>query len=200
MLNLSGAKMSKSLGNIEKVHDLVRAHPPEALRHALLSAHYRQPLDWSGALVEQSLRTLERLYATLRDLADVESAEVPPIPDAVEAALDDDLNTPQVLAEIARIAGEARRASDAGERSRRKAELLGAGRALGLLQQDPAAWFARGAPGDDDARIQALVDERSAAKQARDFARADAIRAQLADQGIALEDTPDGVRWLRKRS
>jgi cysteinyl-tRNA synthetase len=200
MLNLSGAKMSKSLGNIEKVHDLVRAHPPEALRHALLSAHYRQPLDWSGALVEQSLRTLERLYATLRDLADVESAEVPPIPDAVEAALDDDLNTPQVLAEIARIAGEARRASDAGERSRRKAELLGAGRALGLLQQDPAAWFARGAPGDDDARIQALVDERSAAKQARDFARADAIRTQLADQGIALEDTPDGVRWLRKRS
>jgi cysteinyl-tRNA synthetase len=200
MLNLSGAKMSKSLGNIEKVHDLVRAHPPEALRHALLSAHYRQPLDWSDALVEQSLRTLERLYATLRDLADVDCQDLPPIPDAVEAALDDDLNTPQALAEIARIAGEARKATDAGSRRRRKAELLGAGRALGLLQQDPAAWFARGASGDDDARIQALVDERSAAKAARDFARADAIRAQLADQGIALEDTPDGVRWLRKRS
>jgi cysteinyl-tRNA synthetase len=200
MLNLSGAKMSKSLGNIEKVHDLVRAHPPEALRHALLSAHYRQPLDWSDALVEQSLRTLERLYATLRDLADVDCGEPPPIPDAIEAALDDDLNTPQVLAEIARIAGEARKATDAGSRRQHKAELLGAGRALGLLQQDPADWFARGASGDDDARIQALVDERSAAKRARDFARADAIRAQLADEGIVLEDTQAGVRWLRKRS
>src|SRR3546814_16812342 len=70
--------MSKSLGNIEKVHDLVRAHPPEALRHALLSAHYRQPLDWSPALIEQSVRTLDRLYGTLRDLADMDAvADIP---------------------------------------------------------------------------------------------------------------------------
>jgi cysteinyl-tRNA synthetase len=198
MLNLAGAKMSKSVGNIEKVHDLVRAHPPEALRLALLSAHYRQPLDWSDAVVEQSVRTLDRLYGTLRDLGDVEADAAPAIPAGVEAALDDDLNTPQALAEIARIAGEARKASDAGERARLKADLLGAGRALGLLQQDPAAWFARGASDEDDARIQALVDERAAAKQARDFARADAIRAQLADEGILLEDTPQGVRWTRR--
>src|SRR3546814_6322225 len=72
----------RSLGNIEKVHDLVRAHPPEALRHALLSAHYRQPLDWSPALIEQSVRTLDRLYGTLRDLGDVEVA--PAIPQAIE--------------------------------------------------------------------------------------------------------------------
>src|SRR3546814_20827902 len=92
----------KSLGNIEKGHDLFRAHPPEALRHALLSAHYRQPLDWSPALIEQSVRTLDRLYGTLRDLADMDA--VPEIPAAIEAALDDDLNTPQALAEIAAIA------------------------------------------------------------------------------------------------
>ncbi|WP_447730069.1 cysteine--tRNA ligase [Pseudoxanthomonas suwonensis] len=195
MLNFGGAKMSKSLGNIEKVHDLVRAHPPEALRYALLSAHYRQPLEWSDALVEQSVRTLDRLYGTLRDLAGVEAtASIPP---AIEAALDDDLNTPLALAELARIAGEARKATDAGERSRLKAELLGAGLALGLLQQAPEAWFSRGASGDDDARIQALVDERSAAKKSRDFARADAIRDQLAAEGILLEDTPQGVRWKR---
>jgi cysteinyl-tRNA synthetase len=195
MLNFGGAKMSKSLGNIEKVHDLVRAHPPEALRYALLSAHYRQPLDWSPALVEQSVRTLDRLYGTLRDLAGVEAA--PEIPSAIEDALDDDLNTPQALAELAAIAAAARKAGDDGERARLKGQLLGAGLALGLLQQSPADWFARGASGDDDARIQSLINERAKAKQARDFARADAIRDQLAAEGIVLEDTPQGVRWKR---
>ncbi|MGQ4583267.1 cysteine--tRNA ligase [Lysobacter sp. F60174L2] len=195
MLNFGGAKMSKSLGNIEKVHDLVRKHPPEALRYALLSAHYRQPLDWSDALIEQSVRTLDRLYGTLRDLADVDASAV--IPGAIETILDDDLNTPQALAEIARIGGEARKADSVADKARLKAELLGAGLALGLLQQDPATWFARGAGSGDDARIQALVDERHAAKQARDFTRADAIREQLAADGILLEDTPAGVRWKR---
>ena len=195
MLNFGGAKMSKSLGNIERVHDLLQQHPPEALRHALLSAHYRQPLDWSDALIEQSVRTLDRLYGTLRDLADIAAtADIPP---AIEAALDDDLNTPQALAEVARIAAEARKAEQADERTRLKRELLGAGLALGLLQQDPAAWFARGASQDDDARIQALIDERDAAKKSRDFARADGIRDQLAAEGILLEDTPRGVRWKR---
>ena len=209
MLNFGGAKMSKSLGNIEKVHDLLQAHPPEALRLALLSAHYRQPLDWSDALIEQSVRTLDRLYGTLRDLAGVDA--VATIPASVEAALDDDLNTPKALSLLAQLASEARALRSAladggdeagtdGARARLatlKAELLGAGLALGLLQQDPAAWFARGASGDDDARIQALIDERNTARKARDFARSDAIRDQLAAEGIALEDTPQGVRWKR---
>jgi cysteinyl-tRNA synthetase len=204
MLNFGGAKMSKSLGNIEKIHDLVRRHPPEALRLALLSAHYRQPLDWSDALVEQSVRTLDRLYGTLRDLAEFDAEAV--VPDGVERALDDDLNTPQALAELARIAGDARvlrsqaAAGDAGAAAtlrQLKAELLGAGLALGLLQQSPAEWFSRGTGDDDEARIQALVDARGEAKLARDFARADAIRAELAAEGILLEDTPQGVRWKR---
>jgi cysteinyl-tRNA synthetase len=141
------------------------------------------------------VRTLDRLYGTLRDLADVDA--LPRIPQAVEDALDDDLNTPQVLAEIARIAGEARKADDVDTRRQLKSELLGAGLALGLLQQAPAAWFARGTDADDDTRIQALIDERGAAKKARDFGRADAIREQLAAEGIVLEDTPQGVRWKR---
>ena len=195
MLTFAGTKMSKSLGNIERIHDLVRAHPPEALRYALLSAQYRQPLEWSDGLIEQSVRTLDRLYGTLRDLGDVEANAS--IPAGIEAALDDDLNTPAALAEIARIAGDARRATDAAERRRLKGELLGAGLALGLFRQSPQAWFARGAGDGDDARINALVEQRTAAKQARDFARADAIRDALAAEGILLEDTPQGVRWKR---
>jgi len=206
MLTFDGSKMSKSVGNIRRVHDLVREQPPEALRLALLSAHYRQPLDWSDTLIEQSVRTLDRLYGTLRDLAAVESTEQA-IPAAVEAALCDDLNTPLALAELQQIAARARQgklaldAENSAENHQQatllKSELLAAGRALGLLQQTPEAWFGRGGNADEDARIQALVDERGAAKRNRDFARADAIRLQLQNEGIALEDTPQGVRWKR---
>jgi cysteinyl-tRNA synthetase len=204
MLNFGGSKMAKSVGNIQRVHDLVREYPPEALRYALLSAHYRQPLEWSDALIEQSIRTLDRLYGTLRYLDEISFYRVhaePVIPNSIEDALNDDLNTPLALSEIARIAADARKTTLLTAQNDRimhaKSALLGAGLALGLLQQSPEAWFARGASGDDDARIQALVDERSAAKKSRDFARADAIRKQLADEGILLEDTPQGVRWKR---
>lgn len=208
MLTFDGAKMSKSVGNIEKIRDLTRAHPPEALRYALLSAHYRQPLEWSSALIEQSVRTLDRLYGTLRALAHVDAA--PQIPASVEQALEDDLNTPQAFAELASIASNARALLASAEGSgsqpaaldalrQAKRDLLGAGIALGLLQQSPQAWFARGVSDDDDARIQQLVEQRTDAKQARDFARADAIRDALAAEGIALEDTPQGVRWVRRR-
>src|SRR6202008_4036423 len=159
----------------------------------LLAAPSRQLLEWSDGLIEQSIRTLDRLYGTLRDLVDIEAEAR--IPDSVEAALDNDLTPPAVLAEIARIAGEARKAESVADKQRLKSELLGAGLAMGLLQQGPAAWLSRGASGDDANRIQGVVDERNAAKKSRDFARADAIRDQLANEGILLEDTPQGVRW-----
>src|SRR3546814_19586903 len=125
---------------------------------------------------------------------------VPEIPAAIEAALDDDLNTPQALAEIAAIAATARKAGTEGERRRLKSQLLGAGQALGLLQQAPADWFGRGSSGDDDARIQTLIDERAAAQKTRDFPRADAIPAQPAADGVAPEAPPPGGRWKRGAS
>ena len=196
MLNFGGTKMSKSLGNVSVLHELLAGHPPEALRYALLSAQYRQPLDWSDALIEQSVRTLDRLYGTLRDLADV-AADATGLPESVEAALCDDLNTPAVLAELARLAGEARKAESVAEKRRRTGELLAAGEILGLLQQDPADWFSRGGSADEDARIHTMIDERNAAKKARDFARADQLRDQLAREGVLIEDTAQGVRWRR---
>jgi cysteinyl-tRNA synthetase len=115
----------------------------------------------------------------------------------VEAALCDDLNTPAVLAELSRLASEARTAASDAERARLKGELLAGAEILGLLQQDPAAWFSRGGDADEDARIQSMIDERSAAKKARDFARADSLRDELAREGVLLEDTAQGVRWRR---
>ena len=201
MLNFGGAKMSKSIGNIERIHDLVQQYPSEALRFALLSAQYRQPLEWSDNLITQAIKTLDRLYGTLRDVANIDAEAI--IPSEVEDALDDDLNTPAVMALIAGYASEIRQllaaaSPDAQQLARLKSKLLGAGLAMGLLQQAPSEWFARGVSNtDDDARIQALVDERVAAKAAKDFARADALRDQLQAEGITLEDTPQGVRWRR---
>lgn len=198
MLMFDGAKMSKSIGNVSRINDLLTRFPGEALRYALLSAQYRQPLDWSDALVEQCVRTLDRLYGSLRNLDDIDvEIDDSAIPAAIEAALDDDLNTPKALAVLAELAATARKATGDADRRQAKRALLGAGRALGLLQQDPEAWFGHTGDSDEDARIQALVEERTAAKKARDFARADAIRDALSQQGIQLEDTPQGVRWKR---
>ena len=198
MLNMDGRKMSKSLGNVFRVHDLLREHPPEALRYALLSAHYRQPLDWTDALIEQCVRTLDRLYGTLRELLDLPlAADAYQVPAAFAAALDDDLNTPQALAVLAELASVARKAQGTAARRQAKAELLGAGALIGLLQQTPEQWFCRGLPqgGTDACAIEALLAERQQAKKARDFTRADAIRATLAAQGIEIEDTAGGTRW-----
>src|SRR4029079_13850917 len=103
--------------------------------------------------------------------------------------------TPAALAELSRLAAEARKATAIEDKRALKAQLLATGAIMGLLQREPQAWFGQG--GDDDARIQALVEERTAAKKARDFARADALRDQLAGEGILLEDTAQGVRWKR---
>ena len=197
MLTFSGRKMSKSLGNVMLVHELLKEHPPEALRLLLLRGHYRQPLDWSDATVAQSISTLDGWYRVLRDLHEVNVEGSLPVPASVEAALCDDLNTPQALAELSQLADAARQAVSDDDKRRAKAALLGAGALLGLLQQDPETWFKQ-AGGDaavDETRIDALLEERRSARAAKDFKRADAIRDELTAMGIAIEDGAQGTRW-----
>jgi len=195
MLTFDGRKMSKSLGNVLQLHELLGRHPGEALRLMLLRGHYRQPLDWSESALTQSVRTLDGWYGALRDMADVDASDAV-VPAAVEAALCDDLNTPQALAEISQLADAARRATG-DERAAAKAALLGGAGLLGLLQEDPETWFRQGNPGEciDEAAIEALLEERRAARAAKDFARSDAIRDQLRELGIAIEDGAQGTRW-----
>ncbi len=192
MLTFDGRKMSKSLGNVLLVHELLKQHPAEALRLRLLSGHYRQPLDWSDSAIAQAVNTLNGWYRVLRDLAHVAlPAAALPVPARVEAALCDDLNTPQALAELSVLADTARQAGTAEA----KAELLGGGALLGLLQQDTQVWFRHGENALDEAHIEDLLQQRQAARNARDFTRADAIRAELTALGIVIEDSAQGTRW-----
>ena len=208
MLTFNGRKMSKSLGNVMLLHELLQKHPPEVLRYLLLKAHYRQPLDWSDSALAQARSTLDSWYGALRDLddVDVDPAEIR-APAEVDAALLNDLNTPEALALIAGLATASRRDANAEQRRTAKASLLGAGALLGLLQQDPEVWFKQGLASAESAspdasaltldahEIDDLVAQRDAARKARNFAEADRIRDELASKGIAIEDGAQGTRW-----
>ncbi|GFE94628.1 cysteine--tRNA ligase [Acetobacter persici] len=187
MLLVEGEKMSKSLGNFLTIRDVLQQAPAEALRLLLLGAHYRSTLNYTQAGLQESRKVLDRFYRALA------AGPVPDVaaPESVLRALAEDLNTPMAIAELHVLAGQAL----AGDRT--AAGALKAGAALlGLLQEDPEKWF-KGDHSDEDAQIDALIAERAAAKKARDFARADALRDQLQGQGIVLEDTKDGTIWRR---
>ena len=198
-VTVDGRKMSKSLGNVLPVRDLLRQAPGEAVRFALLGAHYRQPLDWSAVGLAQAKRGLDRLYGVLATLDDAATISCPTgVLHAFEAALTDDLNFPAAIAELFRIAKAARQATTAAERAAGKAALREAGSLLGLLQQDAAIWFGQAAGGGEEAAmIQSLVEARQAARAARDYAAADRIRGRLAALGVAVEDRKDGSAWRR---
>ena len=198
-LSIDSTKMSKSLGNVLLVHNLIKEMPGEVIRLALLNAHYRQPLDWSDESVGAARRMLDRLYGALRgiDLSEADRAAAE-IPEELIAALEDDLNTPKALAAMFNLARELNKEDDAEKRRALAAELRTAGDLMGLLQMDPEAWFS----GEDEGglsaeRIEALIGERTAAKAARDFAVADRIRDELAAEGVIIEDGPDGTKWRR---
>jgi cysteinyl-tRNA synthetase len=198
-LDIDGEKMSKSLGNFRTVRDLLQRYRGEVLRFALLSAHYRSPLNFSAELLAQAQSTLDGLYSTLREVQDIElETDVPLADEPFYQALNDDLNTPVAIAEIHALAHRLHKASGE-EKIALKARILAAGNLLGILEQDPEAWL-QGADSDDAISaeaIEALIAERQEAKLARDYARADEIREELASAGVVLEDSREGTRWKR---
>jgi cysteinyl-tRNA synthetase len=191
-LTVDGEKMSKSLGNFLVAHDLLKTHKGEVLRLLLLSGHYRQPLDWSDKALQQAQKQLDGFYGLLHRLRDVEEAPQT-IPEGVLEALCDDLNTPSAISRLHGLEGEIK------DQAILKSALKSAGALLGILQESPARWLGyEGGDGEDRMRIQKLVDDRQAAKKAKDFARADEIRKSLEQEGVVIEDTPQGPVW-RKR-
>jgi cysteinyl-tRNA synthetase len=182
-VNVSGEKMSKSLGNFFTVHELLDQHPAEAIRLLLLSAHYRQPLDFTHDGLVQAKATLDRWYGALRG-KDVKVADI--VPASVEEALSDDLNTPLAISAIHQLDDPA--------------ALKAGGNALGLLQQDAEAWF-RWTPADNagptEAEIESAIAARQAARKAKDFKESDRIRDDLKAKGVILEDGPKGTTWKR---
>ncbi len=196
-VNVDSAKMSKSLGNVLLVHDLLEEAPGEAIRLALLAAHYRQPLDWTAEVLTDARRKLDRLYGALRDSGVPEDAGENHADPAFLAALEDDLNTPQALAVLFELARELNRATDETARRALASRLRASGRVMGLLGAAPEDWFKGAGAGLPAAEIERLLDAREAARARRDFAEADRIREELAGRGIAVEDGPEGPRWRR---
>jgi cysteinyl-tRNA synthetase len=223
-LSINGEKMSKSLGNFFTVRDLLAKYPGEVIRLVLLSTHYRQPLDFTDEIMEAAKAQLDSWYRKLGSTSGHIETGIPP---AIEAALDDDLNTPLAITVMRDIVAKKLSSSigyddesnksqvigmpDSKDRitplpsinygyARGRSELLAAGHALGLLRQDPEAWFKwqpEGQQGLSDTAIDVLIAARLTARQSKNFAEADRIRKELADNKIILEDAAGVTTWRR---
>ena len=196
LLNVDNEKMSKSLGNFFTIRDVLKRYDGETIRFFMLRTHYRSPFNFSDLNLDDAKASLRRLYTALDKVAASESSEPldwsEPRAAAFHEAMNDDFNTPIAVAVLFELAGEVNRGSNAHDA--RLLKSLGA--TLGILQQAPRTYLQAGS-GVDEASIARLIEERRLAKAAGDYARSDAIRKSLADQGIVLKDSAAGTTWVR---
>ncbi|MFC5372489.1 cysteine--tRNA ligase [Brevundimonas faecalis] len=213
-LTVDAEKMSKSIGNVLLLHDLVKAMPGEVVRWALLSAHYRQPLDWNQTLLEQSRKNLDRLYGVLRDAdaalvdfdeATLEEAEMELAENALDPVLDaleDDLNTPGAIAQLFGLGNALRdllndAEADINDVAMARWTLQEAAGLLGVLALTPDQWFEGGDPALK-AEVEALLEQRAAARAEKNWAEADRIRDRLNELNVVVMDGPQGATWRVK--
>lgn len=201
-ITVSGEKMSKSVGNFFTLRDVLALAPGEAIRFALLSGHYRSPLDWSPENLKQAKAAMDGFYTALKRVQDVPAAADAQPSEVLVSALKDDLNSPLAIAELHNITRQLNKAEDKAEQANLKGQLLAGGGLMGLLAQSPEDWFRWQSPesaeeGLSDEEIEALIVERKEVRAAKNWARADEIRDILADANIILEDGAEGTSWKR---
>ena len=195
-VNVEGEKMSKSIGNIRLVNELSKQYKGEVLRLTLLSAHYRQPLNWNKEIIKQNSTMLDRLYRSLKDLEKIDAyKDNNQIDENIISGLYNDLNTPKVIAELNMLSNEINNASEK-LKANIKFNLLEIGKIFGILQEDPNKWLGYGKSGKiDETDIERLIKERNEARGNKNFEVADKIRDQLKNKGIEIEDTAGGTIW-----
>lgn len=198
LLRLEGEKMSKSLGNIVRLRDALKANSPDAIRLWFFSSHYRAPLLYDTDSINAQERAAQRLRTALEPAEGNAAPAVDPqdYRERFEAAMDDDLNAPQAVAALFELGREINRGKDEGRDVREAQQTLRrlGGNVLGLSFAPPSA-----AEGPDESTIQGLISRRNELRAARKFADADAVRKQLLEMGVALKDSADGTRWERIR-
>ena len=196
MLKFDGDKMSKSLGNIRFINDLVHDHKGETLRLVLLSTHYRQPLNWSPKTIQQAQKTLDRLYRILKKVdVSINKHKTEPSKNIIDA-LCDDLNTPEALGQLNILINSIQDADEA-QKKEIMPTIYSSARMLGILQHDPDSWlgYSKVDDGKDTEKIEQMIEERNNCRNNKNFEQADKIRDELKSMGIDIEDTPDGTIW-----